>query len=56
MGIAKAGIMNNKYVTLTIEEYFNVIEKQTGSNSKIVAKSLVKYLRNKKETQKAIAA
>lgn len=55
MGIVKAGIMNNKYVTLTIEEYFNVIEKQTGSNSQIVAKSLVKYLRNQKEKQ-ALAA
>ena len=30
MGIVKAGIMNTKYVTLTIEEYFNAIEKQTG--------------------------
>ena len=41
--------MNNKYVTLTIEEYFNVIEKQTNTNSKIVAKSLVKYLKSNKE-------
>lgn len=55
MGIIKAGIMNTKYVTLTIEEYFNAIEKQTGTNSQIVAKSLVKYLRNKKE-QQALAA
>lgn len=46
--------MNNKYVTLTIEEYFNVIEKQTNTNSKIVAKSLVKYLKANKE--KTLAA
>ena len=55
MGIVKAGIMNNKYVTLTIEEYFNVTKEPTGSNSQIVTKSLVKYLKNKKE-QQAIAA
>lgn len=55
MGNSKAGIMNNKYVTLTIEEYFNVIEKQTKTDSKIVAKSLVKYLKANKK-QQALAA
>ncbi len=54
MGNSKAGMMNTKYVTLTIEEYFNVIEKQSSTNSKIVAKSLVKYLKSNKE--KALAA
>lgn len=47
--------MNNKYMMSTIEEYFQVIEKQTGTNSKIVAKSLVKYLKSKK-SEKALAA
>ena len=55
MGNSKAGIMNNKYVTLTIEEYFNVMEKQSGTNSQIVAKSLVKYLKSNKKRQ-ALAA
>lgn len=54
MGNSKAGMMNTKYVTLTIEEYFNVIEKQSSTNSKIVAKSLVKYLKSNKA--KALAA
>lgn len=55
MGNQKAGIMNNKYMMCTIDEYFNAMKKQAGTNSKIVAKSLVKYLKSK-ENEKALAA
>ncbi len=44
--------MNNKYVTLTIEEYFNVVEKPS-KKTQLVAKSLVKYLKLKKNTKAA---
>lgn len=48
---SKAGIMNNDYVVLTIAEYFKEIKKET--KNKIVAKSLVKYLKSQKSKKLA---
>lgn len=42
----------NKYMMSTIEEYFDALGKQTETNSKIIAKSLVKYLKASKENTK----
>jgi len=42
----------NKYMMSTIEEYFDILDKQTEKNSQIIAKSLVKYLKASKEKSK----
>lgn len=42
----------NKYMMSTIEEYFDILDKQTEKNSQIIAKSLVKYLKASKENSK----
>ncbi len=42
----------NKYMMSSIEEYFDILDKQTEKNSKIIAKSLVKYLKASKEQSK----
>lgn len=36
----------------SIEEYFDILDKQTEKNSQIIAKSLVKYLKSSKERSK----
>lgn len=36
----------------SIEEYFDILDKQTEKNSQIIAKSLVKYLKAGKEKSK----
>ena len=36
---------NSKYMMSSIEEYFDILDKQTEKNSQIIAKSLVKYLK-----------
>ena len=36
----------NPYMMSTIDEYFNLLDKQTETNSKLIAKSLVKYLKS----------
>ena len=36
----------------SIEEYFDILDKQTEKNSQIIAKSLVKYLKASKEKSK----
>ena len=42
----------NKYMMSTIEEYFDILDKQTEKNSQIIAKSLVKYLKASKGNSK----
>ena len=39
----------NKYMMSSIEEYFDILDKQSQKNSKVIAKSLVKYLKATKE-------
>ena len=43
---------NSKYMMSSIEEYFDILDKQTEKNSQIIAKSLVKYLKSSKEQSK----
>ncbi len=43
---------NSKYMMSSIEEYFDILDKQTEKNSQIIAKSLVKYLKASKEKSK----
>ena len=40
---------NAKYMMSSIEEYFDILDKQTQTNSQLIAKSLVKYLKASKE-------
>lgn len=48
MGIKTMGNKTNSYLVCTLEEYFNALE-ENKKETKIVAKSLVKYLKNKNE-------
>jgi len=40
---------NTKYMMSSIEEYFDILDKQTQTNSQLIAKSLVKYLKASNE-------
>ena len=40
----------NKYIMSSIEEYFDILDKQAQKNSQVIAKSLVKYLKATKES------
>ena len=40
----------NKYMMSSIEEYFDILDKQSQKKSQVIAKSLVKYLKAAKET------
>ena len=42
----------NKYMMSTIEEYFDILDKQSEKNSQIIAKSLVKYIKASKNNSK----
>ena len=35
----------NKYMMSSIDEYFDILDKQSQKKSQVIAKSLVKYLR-----------
>ena len=35
----------SKYMMSSIEEYFDILDKQSQKNSQVIAKSLVKYLK-----------
>lgn len=39
----------NRYMMSSIEEYFDILDKQSQKNSQVIAKSLVKYLKATKE-------
>ena len=43
----------SKYMMSSIEEYFDILDKQTETNSKLIAKSLVKYLKASKENSQS---
>ena len=47
MGFNTMGNKHCKYQTCTIQEYFNILENIKTKETKIVAKSLVKYLKKK---------
>ena len=39
---------NNEYVMSSIEEYFEILDRENKKRSEMVAKSLVKYLQKSK--------
>ncbi|MFI3299843.1 MAG: hypothetical protein R3Y28_00335 [Candidatus Gastranaerophilales bacterium] len=43
---------NADYVMSSMDEYFEVLDKESQKRSQIVAKSLVKYLQKNKEATK----
>ena len=43
---------NNEYIMSSIEEYFDILDKENKKRSELIAKSLVKYLQKSKEVNK----
>lgn len=44
--------MENDYLISSIDEYFDILDKENQKRSKLVAKSLVKYLKKSKVDSK----
>ena len=43
---------NTEYIMSSLDEYFEILDKENKRRSELVAKSLVKYLQKSKETTK----
>lgn len=43
---------NTQYIMSSIDEYFEILDKENKKRSELVAKSLVKYLQKSKEVNK----
>jgi hypothetical protein len=43
---------NTEYIMSSLDEYFEILDKENKKRSELVAKSLVKYLQKSKETNK----
>lgn len=43
---------NNDYIMSSLDEYFEILDKENKKRSELVAKSLVKYLQKTKEATK----
>ena len=43
---------NNEYIMSSLDEYFQILDKENKKRSELVAKSLVKYLQQTKEKSK----
>lgn len=43
---------NTEYIMSSLDEYFEILDRENKKRSEIVAKSLVKYLQKTKETNK----
>lgn len=43
---------NNEYIMSSLDEYFEILDKENKKRSELVAKSLVKYLQKTKEATK----
>ena len=43
---------NNEYIMSSIDEYFEILDKENKKRSELIAKSLVKYLQKSKDTNK----
>ena len=43
---------NTDYIVSSIDEYFEILDKENRKRSELVAKSLVKYLEKSKQTNK----
>ncbi len=44
--------MKKNYLDATLDEYFEILDKENQKRSKLVAKSLVKYLKDSKDENK----
>lgn len=43
---------NTEYIMSSLDEYFEILDKENKKRSELVAKALVKYLHKSKETNK----
>ncbi len=43
---------NTEYIMSSLDEYFEILDKENKKRSELVAKSLVKYLQKSKEATK----
>ena len=43
---------NTEYIMSSLDEYFEILDKENKKRSELVAKSLVKYLQKSKENNK----
>lgn len=43
---------NTEYIMSSLDEYFDILDKENKKRSELVAKSLVKYLQKSKEANK----
>lgn len=43
---------NTEYIMSSLDEYFDILDKENKKRSELVAKSLVKYLQKTKEASK----
>lgn len=43
---------NTEYIMSSLDEYFEILDRENKKRSELVAKSLVKYLQKSKETTK----
>lgn len=43
---------NTEYIMSSLDEYFDILDRENKKHSELVAKSLVKYLQKTKETNK----
>lgn len=43
---------NNEYIMSSLDEYFEILDRENKKRSQMVAKSLVKYLQKSKEVTK----
>ena len=43
---------NNDYIMSSLDEYFEILDRENKKRSELVAKSLVKYLQKSKEANK----
>ena len=43
---------NTEYIVSSLDEYFEILDRENKKRSELVAKSLVKYLQKSKETNK----
>ena len=43
---------NNEYIMSSLDEYFEILDRENKKRSELVAKSLVKYLQKTKEATK----
>ena len=43
---------NNEYIMSSLDEYFQILDRENKKRSELVAKSLVKYLQKSKESTK----